>query len=264
MGIDIKVAYSSLSLPVKRLIFSEGAGPMPRQVMKVIAADSGAALLDSQYQPTHMVASAAVLVEPPYREPSPHRLAEPIFREVDSGLEVIVREAELCLRLLEEVEADVVHLDMTLGGVTVWDLSPVELTGMRTSKAGKVNILRILPRLRKVAGEIKRLHGIDMLAIGKESVPVRVAELTVGAQAVLYAAQRAVDSGEELVLGLPLNCQPTFLSGRVYLQSLLAGEHDVRSFAVDAEGVLKKVKFAETLNPVARGFRALKITPQEG
>jgi hypothetical protein len=232
--------------------------------LKVIAADSGAALLDSQFQPTHIVASAAVMVEPPYRQPSSQRLVDPIFQEVDSSLEVIVHEAELCLRLLEDAKADVVHLDMTLGGIPLWDFSPVELAGMRTSKAGKVNILRILPRLRRVAGEIKRMHGIDMLAIGKESVPVRVAELTVGAEAVLYASTRAVESGEVVLLGLPLNCQPTLLNNSVCLQSLIAGEHELRSFAVDVKKVLTKVKLTETLNPVARGFRALKITPQEG
>ena len=62
---------------------------------------------------------------------------------------------------------------------------------MRASKAGRQNILKILPRLRKIAAEIKRVHGIDMLAIGKESVPVRIAELTAGAEAILYACQRA-------------------------------------------------------------------------
>lgn len=59
---------------------------------------------------------------------------------------------EFCLRVLEEDKADVVHLDMTLGGMTVWDFSPVELAGMRTSKVGKAKNPRILPRLRQVVG----------------------------------------------------------------------------------------------------------------
>ena len=147
--------------------------------MRIIAADSGAAVLDDQYNPVFLVASVSVLVEPPYREPS-FRIAKPIFREVDTGLEVIVHEAELCLSLLDQVKGDIVHLDMTLGGITVEDLSPVELINVRASKAGRQHILKILPRLRKIAGEIKRLYGIDMLAIGKESVPVRIAELTAG------------------------------------------------------------------------------------
>ncbi len=226
--------------------------------MRVISADSGAALLDKQYQPVYLVASAAVLVEPPYREPS-FRITEPIFKEVDTGLEVIVHEAQLCSALLDKTKADVVHLDMTLGGVTVEDLSPVELMNMRASKSGRQQILKILPRLRKIAGEIKRLYDIDMLAIGKESVPVRVAELTVGAEAILFACERAVERQEDILLGLPLNCQPRIISDRVYLHSLISAEHDLRSYAIDSQGILTKVKLTETLNPVARGFRAIEI-----
>ena len=100
-----------------------------------------------------------------------------------------------------------------------------------------------------------------MLAIGKESVPVRIAELTAGAEAIVYASKRADDTLEDLLLGLPLNCLPRVLDDLVYLQSLISGEHDLRSYAVDTEKILAKVKLAETLNPVARGFRALKIAP---
>lgn len=229
--------------------------------MKIISADSAAAILDEQFKPLLHVASVSVLVEPPYREPA-FRLAEPIFREVEDGFDVIVHEAELCRSLLDKMKADVVHLDMSLGGVSVEELSPVELVNLRASKTGRQNILKILPRLRKIAGEIKRVHGIDMLAIGKESVPVRVAELTAGAEAVLFACQRALDEKETVLLGLPHMCQPRFIGNRVYLHSLIANEHDVRGFCVDALDVLTKVKLSETLNPIARGFRALKIKPQ--
>jgi hypothetical protein len=83
------------------------------------------------------------LVEPPYREPSPFRLAEPIFKEVDTGCEVIVHEAGLCQRLLDKVKANIVHLDMSLGAVTLEDLSPVELINLRASRTGRQNILKI-------------------------------------------------------------------------------------------------------------------------
>ncbi len=229
--------------------------------MKIIAADSGAALLDSEFKPTHLVASVSVLVEPPYREPV-FRLAEPIFKEVETGFEVIIHEAELCRSLLDTVKADVVHLDMSLGGISLEELSPVELTNLRASRTGRQNILKILPRLRKVAGEIKRLYGIDMLAIGKESVPVRIAELSVAAEAVLFACQRAVEQREVVRLGLPHMCQATVLGDRVDVRSLMAAEHDIRSFAVDSGRILGKVKLSETLNPVARGFRAFTITPK--
>ncbi len=227
--------------------------------MKVIAADSGAAILDEKFQPTHIIASASVLVEPPYREAS-IRLAEPIFREVYTGFEVIVHEAELCLSLLGKVSADVVHLDMSLGGISVEELSSVELANLRSSRTGRQKILTILPRLRRVAGEIKRRYGLDMLAIGKESVPVRVAELTVGAEAVLFACQRVVERQEGLVLGLPTMCQLRVHMDRIYLHSLIAGEYELRGFSVDSENILAKVKLAETINPTARGFRALEIS----
>ena len=97
--------------------------------MRIISADSAAAILDEQFKPVFLVASVSVLVEPPYREPS-FRLAEPIFREVEDGFEVIVHEAELCRSLLDKMKADVVHLDMSLGGISIEELSPVELTNL--------------------------------------------------------------------------------------------------------------------------------------
>ncbi len=230
--------------------------------LRIISADSAAAILDQQFKPLYLFASVSVLVNPPYREPS-YRLAEPIFREVENGFEVIVHEAELCRSLLEKIKADAIHLDMTLGGVSIEELSPVELTNLRASRTGRQNILKILPRLRKIAGEIKRVHDVDMLAIGKESVPVRIAELTAGAEAILFACKKAVDESDPILLGLPHMCQPRVQEDRIYLQSLMNAEHDVRSYAVDAQKVLTKVKLSETLNPIGRGFRALKIEPKK-
>jgi hypothetical protein len=226
--------------------------------LDVIAADSAAAILDAQFNPVYLVASVAVLVKPPYREPS-FCIADPIFKEVDTGFEVIVHEAQLCLKMLDKRNAEMVHLDLTLGGFPVEALSPVELSNLRASRTGRANILKILPRLRKIAWEIKRLYDVEMLAIGKESVPVRVAELTAGSQAVLFAAKKVVSEHKPVLLGLPIMCQPRICEDAVYLQSLMAGEHDLRGFAVDTEEILGKVKLTETFNPCARGFRALKI-----
>ena len=226
--------------------------------LKIISADSAAAILDQQFKSQCLVASVAVLVESPYREPS-FRLAEPIFREVENSFEVIVHEAELCRSLLDKMKADVVHLDLSLGGVSVEELSPVELSNLRASRTGRQNILKILPRLRKIAWEIKRIHDVDLLAIGKESVPVRIAELTAGAEAIVFAWRKVVNEGEPVLLGLPLMCQPITQGRLVYLYSLIAAEHDVRGYADDVEDILTKVKMVEMLNPIARGFRILKI-----
>ncbi len=201
------------------------------------------------------------MVEPPYRE-AHKRIADPIFKPVDSSFEVILHEAQLCLALLEMVKADVVHLDTSLGGVALEDLSPVDLANMNLSSKARVNLLQLLPKLRKVAGEIKRRHGIEMLAMGKESVAVRVAELTAGAEAVVYACADVAKSGEPLLVGLPTRCEHSVVDGSVYLQSLIDVEHDVRGYAQDTENGLAKVELVEMLNPVARGFRAIKIKPK--
>ena len=229
--------------------------------LRVVSADSAAAILDAQFTPVSLVASASVLVNPPYREPCT-RLAESIFKEVTNGYEVIVQEALLCRDLLDRVKADVVHLDVSLGAVSVQELSPVELSNMKISTRARQHILKLLPRLRKIAGDIKRAHGLEVLAIGKESVPVRIAELTAGAEAVLFACAKAVQEKKSVLLGLPSTCQPRMAGNRVYLFSLLPAEHDVRGYAEDTVDILNKVKIAETLNPCARGFRALKIKPR--
>ncbi len=229
--------------------------------LRIVSADSSAAILDENFTPLYLVASASVLVEAPFRE-AHARLAKSIFKKVKDGYEVIVGEAELCRELLGSVKADVVHLDVSLGAVAVEELSPVQLSNMRVSAKARQHLLRLLPRLRRIAGDIKRAYGLDMLAIGKESVPVRVAELTAGSEAILFACARALEDNEELLLGLPSRCQPIVADEKVYLYSLMASEHDVRGYAEDADGVLSKVNMVETLNPSARGFRALRIKPK--
>jgi hypothetical protein len=229
--------------------------------LRIISADSAAAILDEKFTPTFLVASAAVLVEPPYRE-AHTRLAEPIFKEVNDSYDVIVHEAQLCQILLETVKADVVHLDSSLGGYPVDELSAVELANLRVSVKARTNLIKILPKLRRVAGEIRRKHNIEMLAIGKESVAVRIAELTAGSEAVLYACAKAVEEGQPLLLGLPTKCQHRIADGKVYLYSLMEAEYDVRGYAEDTQAILTNVSLTEMLNPVARGFRAVRITPK--
>lgn len=231
------------------------------KLLRIIAADSSAAILNEKFKPVTIVATAAVLVKPPYREPS-MCLAEPVFMDAENSHEVIVHEIELCRKLLAKVEADVIHLDISLGAVSLEQLSPIQFSNMKISSKAKSNLIKILPRLRKIAGEITQKYSVETLAIGKESIPVRVAELTAGAHAIIYAAENAVKENSSLMLGLPLKCQPRFKESNVYVYSLMAAEHDVRGYAEDRMEILRKVDITEILNPIARGFRTLKITPE--
>lgn len=229
--------------------------------MKIIAADSSAALLNDSFEPLSIVAVASVLVCPPYRE-AKACLAEAIFADAKSGHELIVHEAELCRELLGKAKADIVHLDMSLGAIPLEQLSPIEFSNMKISSRARRHLLKILPKLRKIANEVTQKYGIEVLAIGKESIPVRIAELTAGANAILYTCEKVVKENGTLRLGLPSKCQPRFAENRVYLHSLIAAEHDIRGYAEDTKDVLKKVNISEMLNPVARGFRILSITPK--
>ena len=229
--------------------------------MRVVAADSGAAILNDRFEPLQVVAAVAVLAEPPYKEAS-LCLAEPIFANVEKGYLLVVHELELCQKLLKEAKADVVHLDVTLRGISLEELSVVGISKLRVSSKAREQVLKILPKIRKIAADIKRVYGIDVLALGKESIPVRIAELTSGAHAILYSIEKAVKENTKLRLGLPVKCQPKFLDDTVTLQSLIPAEQDVVGYAKDDKGILGKVQTSEMLNPCARGFRLLEITPK--
>lgn len=229
--------------------------------MKIIAADSSAAILTSSFEPLSIVAVASVLVCPPYREPKVC-LAEAIFADAKFGHQLIIHEAELCKELLTKVKADIVHLDMSLNAIPLEQLSPIEFSSMKISGRAKQHLLKILPKLRKISNEISQKYGIEVLAIGKESIPVRIAELTAGANAILYACEKAIKENRTLMLGLPSKCQPRFDEKWVYLYSLMAAEHDIRGYAKDTKNILKKVNINEMLNPIARGFRILIIAPK--
>ncbi len=227
----------------------------------MVAADSGAAILNDRFEPLEVVAAVATLVEPPYREAS-LCLAEPIFANAEKGYLLVVHELELCQKLLQEVKADVVHLDVSLGGICLEELSVVGISKLRVSGNARRQVLKILPRIRKIAADIRRSYGIEVLALGKESIPVRVAELTSGAHAILYSMEKAVKEKSKLRVGLPMKCQPKLLDGAVVLRSLIPAEEDVIGYAKDNKGILEEVQTSEMLNPCARGFRLLEIAPR--
>lgn len=104
--------------------------------MRIVAADSGAAILNDRFEPLSVVAAVAILIEPPYKKAS-SILAEPIFTEADKGYHLIVHELELCQQLLKNVNANAVHLDMSLGGINLENLSAVGISTMRKSRKAR-------------------------------------------------------------------------------------------------------------------------------
>ena len=91
---------------------------------------------------------------------------------------------------------------MSLGSACVEELSSVSLSQMHISSKARGHLLKIPPKIRKMALEVKRTYSIEVLAIRKENIPVRIAELTCGAHAILYSTRKAVKEGKTLRLGL--------------------------------------------------------------
>ena len=227
--------------------------------MRIIAADSGGALLDERFEPTHIVCTVAVLVEPPYRAPSAI-LPEPSFCSADDSYPLLVKELELCRRLLEKHEADVIHFDMSLRGVRLDELKMSELAHL--PERVRIKLTKIIPKLTFIASEMWASKGVPALAIGKESVPVRIAELSCAAHAVLFSAEKALEEGKRLLLGLPTSCTIA-VSGRTLIaRSLLPAEFDIMGFAEDEHDIMASVELREAPNPVARGFRMVEVRPK--
>lgn len=228
--------------------------------MRIIASDSGAAILDERFEAEEIVAVSAVLVEPPYTQAA-KVLSTPVFEDVSSK-DFVLKELKLSKRLLQLERADVIHLDMTLGGVSVLELTYQRLDEMRISRLAKDNIREQLPHLRKVAEEIKRTYGIDVLAIGKRSIPIRIAELTIAAHALIYCSERVLDENTSLVLGLPTACTVKKAARGVIATSLISVEEGLLGFAQDGKAVVPKVNMREMMNPNLREFRMIQISPK--
>ena len=228
--------------------------------MRIISADSGAAILSDTFQPETVVASSSVLVEAPYRLASTS-LSKPIFSPANSQ-KLILLELRLCRDLLAEQPATAIHVDMSLGGISLADLTLNELQQMSISSRAKENIRSILPELRRMSSEIERSFDVEVLAVGKDSMPVRIAELTAGANALIYLARKVSSERRSRLLGLPSHCSISRSRHGVSLRSLNIAEHDVFGSAKDEESVTESVILNEFNNPLLRGFRVVRITPK--
>ena len=226
--------------------------------MRIVAADSGSSILGPDFEPTCIVCTVAVLVEEPYRAPSA-MLAEAHFCPIEKSYDVLVKEIELAGELLEAHGADVVHFDASLGRARLDQLGPDDIA--RLWPRAPKEALRALSEVASRASCLSSRTGVPVLAMGKESVPVRIAELCCGAHGFLSAVRKALEEGGELLLGLPIRCTLSVSGGTVIARSLTPGEHDLIGLAEDGEGITGKVAFVEMPNPTLRGFRMVRIRP---
>jgi len=223
--------------------------------MRIIAADSGGAILKDDYEPTCIVGTAAVLVKPPYRYPSAV-LWKPFEYSLDER-EPILNEMLFCLELFKKHGSDVIHLDISLGGVNLFDLDVRRLANYKVSPRGRRVLESLIPKLKNAA---KGFDNIKILLVGKDSSAVRIAELTVGIYGLLYVINRLVNGEREKVLyGLPRGNSILVSKSHLTIKSLKVSEFDISVTMNLQKDILDNVELLEYSNPIASGFRVIEI-----
>lgn len=223
----------------------------------IVAADTGSALLNEDLEQVKTIATACVATQYPFAFAEVHKGIYVLSRPEDR--ENIVTEAQLCLELAVEVKPAEVHLDISLGGAEVSKLNDQGAWLDRLSEKGREALRAIIPRIRDVAKEIEERTSAKVLAIGKKSPAVRVAELTAGAYGMAYAIKRAVSSGEDVYVGLPKLCSVEVSRDFLFVRSLKEGERCFGFINVDNE-LLEAVRLYEFNNPHVEGFKVVKIS----
>jgi len=223
--------------------------------MRIIAADSGGAILKDDYEPTCIVGTAAVLVEPPYRHPSVV-LWKPFEYNLNER-EPILNEMLFCLELLKKCGADVIHLDISLGGVNLFDLDAKRLANYKVSPRGRRVLEGLIPKLKNSA---KGFDNIKILLVGKDSSAVRIAELTVGINGLLYIIDKFMKEEKEKALyGLPRESSVLVGKNHLTIKSLKVSEFDISITVNLPENLLNDIEILEYPNPIASGFRVIEL-----
>ena len=188
--------------------------------MRIVSADTGGALLTEDYEPVGLIATAAVLVEKPYKTATLSRVryANPFNYDM-SGRQAIKDEAFLAVELAREVKPDVIHLDSTIGGIEVRKLDEPTIDALTITDRGKEVWKDLAKELQPLAKKLWEETGIEIIAIGKWSVPVRIAEIYSGIYTARWAIERAREEGRVMV-GLPRYMKVEIRPGKIYGESL--------------------------------------------
>lgn len=224
--------------------------------MRIVAADTGGALLDENYNPIGLIATAAVLVEKPYRTAKVSRVkyADPFNYDM-SGRRAVKEEALLAVELARETKPDVVHLDSTIGGIEVRKLDEPTIEALRITDRGKEVWKDLAKDLQPLAKRFWEETGIEIIAIGKSSVPVRIAEIYSGIYTAKWAIEYARENGKAVV-GLPRYMKVDIKPGKIRGESLDPREGGLFG---EIEAETEGIKWEIYPNPLVRRFMVLEV-----
>ncbi len=226
--------------------------------MKIATVDSACSALDENLMPTNIMSMTGIIVDHPYEHPIYVKHACKDYSKDDPNL--LVEELKLCQEMLENEKADYVHLDISLGGINILDLTLADLIfKIPLGDEGKKVLIRILPDLQNIAKSIKEKYQIPVLAIGKRSGPVRLAELYAAAYGVSYSMDKVRETRKAMYVGLPVKTMAEKNGGTLKVVSKEPMEASLYAEIPVTNGV----HIEPFLNPIVRGFQTLKLTPQE-
>ena len=224
--------------------------------MRIVSADTGGALLNENYEPIGLIATVAVLVEKPYKTATLSRVkyADPFNYDM-SGRQAIKDEAFLAVELAREVKPDVIHLDSTIGGIEVRKLDEPTIDALTITDRGKEVWKDLAKDLQPLAKKLWEETGIEIIAIGKWSVPVRIAEIYSG----LYTAKWAMDYAREhgkVIVGLPRYMSVEIRPGKIYGESLDPREGGLFG---EIEAETEGIGWELYPNPLVRRYMVLEV-----
>lgn len=226
--------------------------------MKIVTADSACSELDENFMPINIMSMTGIIVDHPYEHPIYVKHVCKDYSKDDPN--ILIEELKLCSEMLENEKADYVHLDISLGGINILDLTLSDLIfKMPLSDDGKKVLIRILPDLRDIAKSIREKYRIPVLAIGKRSGPVRLAELYAAAFGISYSMDKVRETHKAMHVGLPVK---TMAEKDGDILRIISKEPMETSLYAEIT-VTNYVNIEPFLNPIVRGFQTLKLTPQE-
>ncbi|AFK21747.1 DUF4152 family protein [Pyrococcus sp. ST04] len=226
--------------------------------MRIVAADTGGAVLDDAFQPIGLIATVAVLVEKPYRTAKEVivQYADPYNYDL-TGRQAIRDELKLAIELARKVRPDVVHLDSTLGGIEVRKLDEPTIDALEISDRGKEVWKDLSKDLQPLAKKFWEETGIEVLAIGKSSVPVRIAEIYSGIYSAMWALKEAQEKGH-VIVGLP-----RYMEVEIREDTIVGKSLDPREGGLYGEVKFKPPTCLEWElypNPLVRRFMIFEVT----